>query len=144
MALPKLALLGQALYSCNVVATPAQGEPVVAVGVQPVQPDNLKPARFTAGRLNTFRCGPPLQVEVSAEKRKPEDWELQRKLVTSADPTVDSEFVLAIHGQIQGADKETYLAFRRGKDLKQAPPKPAFAILDADGKPVGSGNLEYG
>ncbi|MGA2660196.1 MAG: hypothetical protein ABSH34_22075 [Verrucomicrobiota bacterium] len=129
------------LSGCNVVATPAQGQPVMAGAFQ----QNIrKTVRFTAGRLNTFRCGPPLQVEVSAEKRKPQDWELQRKLVTPADPNVDSEFVLAIHGQIQGADQETYLAFRRGKDLKQEPPKPAFAVLDANGKPAGSGNLEYG
>ncbi len=129
------------LCECNLVATPAQGEPVMASAVQQ---DARKPVRFTAGRLNTFRCGPPLQVDVSAEKRKPQDWELQRELVTPADPNVDSEFVLAIHGQILGANQETYLAFRKGKDLKEQPPKPAFAILDANGKLVGSGNLEYG
>jgi hypothetical protein len=129
------------LYGCSLAVTPAEGEPILAGAFQQ---NARKSVRFAAGTANSFRCGPPLQVDTYGEKRKPQDWELERKLVTAADPSVDSEFVLAIHTQIRGVDKETYTAFRRGKDINKEPQKPAFAILDAHGKLVGSGSLEYG
>jgi hypothetical protein len=34
-----------------------------------------KPFNFAAGKANTLRCGAPLEIKVTAEKRKPESWE---------------------------------------------------------------------
>jgi hypothetical protein len=102
---------------------------------------------FFRTRVRTERAtwsGAPLRVETSAEKRKPQDWVLQRQGTTAVDPKVDSDFVLAISAQIQGVGKETYAWFRLGRDFKQLPPKPAFTVADAQGQVVGSGNLEFG
>jgi len=129
------------LYSCTVMAKSDRGEPVVAGGVLIRM---ATPMKFAVGKANILRCGAPLRVEASAEKRKPQDWVLQRQGTTAVDPKVDSEFVLAISAQIQGVGKETYAWFRLGRDFKQMPPKPAFTVADAQGKVVGSGNLEFG
>ncbi len=129
------------LCGCAVVAKAAQGELVVAGGFQSRMDT---PMKFAAGKANTLRCGAPLRVEASAQKRKPQDRELQRQGTTTVDPKVDSEFVLTISAQIQGAANETYSSFRAGQDFKQPTRKPAFTIVDAQGKRVGSGNLEFG
>jgi len=129
------------LYSCTVMAKSDRGDPVVAGGVLIRM---ATPMKFAVGKANILRCGAPLRVEASAEKRKPQDWVLQRQGTTAVDPKVDSEFVLAISAQIQGVGKETYAWFRLGRDFKQMPPKPAFTVADAQGKVVGSGNLEFG
>jgi hypothetical protein len=83
-----------------------------------------------------------LRVQTSAEKRKPEERELQRQGTAALDPRVDSEFVLTISAQIQGASTERYINFRSAEGKPAA--KPTFKIVDASGRIVGSGNLEFG
>jgi hypothetical protein len=127
--------------SCSVKAKSDRGEPVVAGGML-IRMET--PMKFAVGKANILRCGAPLRVEASAEKRKPQDWVLQRQGTTAVDPKVDSEFVLAISAQIQGVRNETYALFRTRQDFKQTASKPAFTVADAQGKVVGSGNLEFG
>jgi hypothetical protein len=43
-----------------------------------------------------------------------------------------------------GAGGETYQRYAKGKDLGQRPARPVFTILDANGKELASGNLEFG
>ena len=100
--------------------------------------------KFRARGANTLECGAPLRVQASAEKGKPRESEVQLQRTTNVNAQVDSEFVLAISAQIKGVNEETYRTFRKGDDFKKAVDKPTFTIVDAGGKTVGSGNLEFG
>ena len=94
------------------------------------------------GRENTFNCGAPLNVKVSAVKSRtvssgPFDQ-------FSADAAATPGSSLRISAVVTGAAGETYSTFQMGDRPNSKPPKPAFTIVDAGGRQVGSGNLEYG
>jgi hypothetical protein len=103
------------------------------------------------GTTNTLRCGAPLEVIVTTDRSgRPAGsspggfWSsLLNGLGKVVSPETDE---LRIQAEIVGSGGEQYSSFR----LKQAdgkrsePPRPTFAIATADGKPVASGNLEFG
>ncbi|HWH71193.1 MAG TPA: hypothetical protein VNT26_17535, partial [Candidatus Sulfotelmatobacter sp.] len=128
------------LYSCQLLVTTAQGEPLTAQGMlRTTKP----PLSFKAGSANSLNCGAPLQVKLGADKRKPESWELSQ-LPGKANPGVDSDFILAINATVSGQGGEIYSNYGRGKGLREEPSKPAFTIANAKGEKIAKGNLEFG
>jgi hypothetical protein len=97
-----------------------------------------------AGKENILRCGPPLEIKVTARKRMPESYELNSGDLRNPPAASDSEFVLAINASVRGADGEIYSAYAKGEKFKGEPPQPTFTVLDGRGKRVGDGKLEFG
>ena len=58
----------------------------------------------------------------------------------------DGQFgaTLRINANVAGAGGEIYSTFLKGDSFQSKPPKPTFTIVQAGGKTVASGNLEYG
>ena len=101
------------------------------------------PVRFAAGKANSLRCGAPLNIAVTANKRVPRSYELDRD-ATRRRSAADSEYVLSINGLVKGGDGEVYSTFAKGENFKADPAEPRFTVLDASGKELASGNLEFG
>ena len=87
-----------------------------------------KPFSFVAGQANTLRCGPPLEIKVTAKKRKPEPWELNNGDLRNPPLASDSEFILSINGNVRGADGEVYASYAKGEKFSAEPPPPTFTI----------------
>jgi len=85
-----------------------------------------------AGKSATLKCGPPLQLQVQAERRAPG---LLAAIFAGGSRAID------INLSVVGAGGEIYNLFRKG-DGEADPPK--FKILDEQGKEIASGDLEYG
>jgi len=101
-----------------------------------------RPFKFAANTANRLRCGGPLDVKVTADKRIPQTWEISSK--TPAKTDADSDYVLRINGNFVGAGTEIYSSFGTGERFRDDPPKPTFKVADASGKTLGTGNLEFG
>lgn len=109
------------LWTCQVDAKAGDGKPLRLMAFKPT----IKPSfKAEAGAAGELRCGAPLEVKVTTEK--------------------DGPGRLNINAVVVGAGGETYRSFAKGKDLNEEPAKPAFNIVDASGKEVASGNLEFG
>jgi hypothetical protein len=128
------------LYKCDLLGKGGRRDQVMATAYQRVP---KTPFHFAAGQANTLRCGAPLEIKVTAQKRKPESWELSR-LGLSSSSASDSEFVLSINATVRGVDGEVYSTYAKGEKLRDDPPKPTFTIADASGAKVANGNLEFG
>jgi hypothetical protein len=100
-----------------------------------------EPFSFVQGKANQLRCGAPLDVKVTADKRTPASWE---RPGTAPKRSTDSDFVLTINATVRGGDGEIYAAFNKTGKGGGVPPKPAFTVTDAAGKKLVSGNLEFG
>jgi hypothetical protein len=100
------------------------------------------PVNFAAGKANTLLCGAPLQVNVTAVPTKVSP----RGLLVEDGATTksNSDAMLRINASIAGAGGEAYSSFQKGEGFRSQPPKPSFTIVQAGGKTVASGNLEYG
>jgi hypothetical protein len=129
------------LYACELLGKGALRDQVMASASQPVP---KKPFAFAAGKANTLRCGAPLEIKVTAEKRTPQPWELNRADLRNPPVASDSEFLLTINANIRGADGEIYSEYGKGEKFKADPPQPTFAIADGSGKKVADGKLEFG
>jgi hypothetical protein len=100
------------------------------------------PVRFAAGKANTLNCGAPLQVKVTANAVSgpaPGIWERYFRGTAA-----DSGTALNLNATVSGAGGEEYVNIFAGEDYKRRPPKPTLTIVEAGGKTVASGNLEYG
>jgi hypothetical protein len=126
------------LYSCALLGKAAPKEQVMVSGFLRLP---RAPEKFVAGQPNTLRCGGPLSVEVTAEKRTPESWET---IPTPKNRDLDSDFILRINAHAVGGAGETYSSFGKGEKFRDDPPQPIFTISDAGGKRLANGNLEYG
>lgn len=109
------------LYACQLDAKAGDGQPLQLMAYK----RTVKPSfKAEAGAPAELRVGAPLEVKVTALKRGNDN--------------------LGINGVVVGAGGETYMRFAKGKDLNGEPAKPVFNIVDAGGKEVASGNLEFG
>ena len=129
------------LYTCELLGKSAPRDQVKASAYQRVP---KKPVTFAADQANTLRCGTPLEIKVTAEKRIPQPWELNSGNLRNRPLASDSEFVLTINANIRGADGEIYSQYGKGEKFKAEPPQPTFAIADGSGKKVADGKLEFG
>jgi hypothetical protein len=128
-------------YACEVWG---KGAPRDQVAASANQRSTKKPVNFAAGKANTLRCGAPLEIKVTANKRTPESWELNSGMIRSTPQASDSEFLLTINANIQGAGGEVYSTYGKGEKLKGQPPQPLFTVTDGNGKKVADGKLEFG
>jgi hypothetical protein len=99
---------------------------------------------FAVGEANVLRCGAPLEIKVTAEKRVPQSWELNSGALRDPPLASDSEFVLSINANVQGANTEVYSEYAKGEKFSDEPPQPTFTIVDSSGKQVADGKLEFG
>jgi hypothetical protein len=127
------------LYYCALFGQNRGADPVMVAGNQRVPKTPLK---FEAGKANTLRCGGPLEVAATAQKRNPESWELPPG--ESLDHKTDSDYIVRINANFRGVDGEVYSTFAKGPKLAEEPAKPVFKVLGADGKQLAKGNLEFG
>lgn len=128
------------LYQCRLLGKGPNAADQVLLSASESSPK--KPFNFLAGKANTLVCGGRLQVNVAAEKRK---WEPQDQPYTTADRSAaDSDQVLTLNAHVTGAQGEAYSGFLKGERFNERPPQPTFTVLDAGGKKVGAGALEYG
>ena len=57
---------------------------------------------------------------------------------------LSSEPTLSISANLAGSGGEIYSTFLKGDRFQSRPPKPTFSIVQAGGKTVATGNLEFG
>jgi hypothetical protein len=118
------------LLGCQLAGKEGNGAVTMAGG----RNNRTKSTAFSveAGKSATLKCGPPLQLQVQAERRTPG---LLTAIFAGGSRAID------INLSVAGAGGEIYNVFRKG-DGEADPPK--FKILDEQGKEIASGNLEYG
>ena len=121
-------------YACTLLGESPGRQPVMVSGSQRLFQE---PLRFHAGTPAQLRCGGPLEIELTADKRS---------ATTSIPPKTasDSDFVLRIGARVVGAAGEVYSVFGTGQQFREDPPKPVFTVTDAKGKRLANGNLEFG
>jgi hypothetical protein len=129
------------LSSCLLLGKSAPRDQVMVSGDQRVP---KKPFVFAAGQANVLRCGAPLDIKVTAEKRKPETWELSSGDLRNPPAPSDSEFVLSINATVRGVDGEIYSEYAKGEKFKDDPLQPTFTVADGSGRKVADGKLEFG
>jgi hypothetical protein len=129
------------LYECELLGKGAPRDQVMASGYQRV---TKNPSAFAASKANTLRCGAPLEIKVTANKRIPEAYELNSGALRNPRLASDSEYVLTINADIHGAGGEVYSTYAKGEKFKAEPSNPTFTIKDGSGKKVANGNLEFG
>jgi hypothetical protein len=126
------------LYACNLLGKGAARDQVMVSGMQRV-PQTL--VSVAAGKANTFDCGAPLNIKVSAEKVS---GTTQLMLGEGTGNARDnSDYVLRINANVIGGGGEIYSTFQKGDGFQFQPPKPTFTVVQA-GKTVANGNLEFG
>ncbi len=129
------------LFRCDLLS---EGAPADQVRAAAYQYATREPVALRADKANTLRCGAPLEIKVTAQKRIPESWETNNGDLRRARLASDSEFVLTINANVRGAGGEMYQQYAKGDRLAKEPPQPTFTVMDGNGKKVGSGKLEYG
>jgi hypothetical protein len=124
---------------CVLEARTRDGSPLVLVGTYRKVDKGLGVA---AGQTAALTCGAPLELQLTAEKRRatlmPEPSLLSRAARAPADAVVE------IQAEVVGQAGETYGTFLAGKALNAQPPPPRFTVSARDGREVAAGNLEYG
>ena len=127
------------LYTCALVGKVSPSDQVSVSGMQRIpQP----PLSLVAGKANTFQCGAPLEIKVTAVKTRAATGLQPDQSSSGAKGDLDS--VLRINANVVGADGEIYSTFQKGGRPGSEPAKPSFTIAQAGGKIVASGSLEYG
>jgi hypothetical protein len=127
------------LYSSSLLGKGAARDQVMVSGTQRVP---QTPVSIVAGKANTLACGAPLDIKVTAVKSRATTSGLYSE--DAGDAKVDSDYSLRINANVAGAGGEIYSTFQKGDSFRTRPPKPSFTIVQAVGKTVASGNLEYG
>jgi hypothetical protein len=127
------------LYSCSLVGGSASRDQVMVSGMQRIP---QTPVSIAAGQANTLDCGGPLQIKVTATKARAGTRGLL--VEDSSNATAKSEPTLSINATLAGSGGEIYSTFLKGERFQSRPPKPTFSIVQAGGKTVATGNLEFG
>jgi hypothetical protein len=127
------------LYTCE-IAGKETGRDAIRLSATQRSPEPS--VSVAAGGANTFNCGAPLNVIVSAVKTRAASASLLEGF--SGGTAANAASSLRISAVVTGAAGETYSSFQMGDRPNAKPPKPTFTITDAAGKVVANGNLEYG
>jgi hypothetical protein len=127
------------LYACDLLGKRAPGDQVMLSGMQRFPQG---PVTIAVGKANTLDCGGVLQIKVTATKTSASSRGLMAE--DSGGTTLGSDSMLRINANVAGAGGEIYSTFLAGDRFKSKPPKPTFSIVQAGGKTVATGNLEYG
>ena len=127
------------LYATSLLGKGAPRDQVMVSGLQRVP---QTPVSMVAGKANTFNCGAPLDVKVTAAKSRGNALEMFAE--DAGGEKASSGYVLRINTTVAGAGGEVYSTFQRGDSSRSRPPKPSFTIVQTGGKTVANGNLEYG
>ena len=127
------------LYACDLLGKTIMREQVMASGYQR---ELQKPVRVAAGKGNSLPCGPPLEIKIAAEKAKPGRLGLLFNEPSSSKEESESE--LSIRANVVGAGGEVYSTYLRKDKFWGRLSKPTFTIVDAQGKKLKDGNLEFG
>jgi hypothetical protein len=127
------------LYECSLVGKGAPGDQVMVSGAQRIP---QTPVSIVAGKANALDCGAPLDIKVTAVKARASSRGLLGE--DAGDTRADADYVLRINANVAGAGGEVYSTYLKGDGFKSRPSKPAFTIVQAGGRTVANGNLEYG
>jgi hypothetical protein len=127
------------LYACSLVGGSGSRDQVMVSGMQRIP---QTPVSIAAGQANKLDCGGPLQIKVTATKARASTSGLL--IEDSSNATANSEPTLRINANLAGSGGEIYSTFLKGDHFQSKPPKPTFSIVQAGGKTVDTGNLEFG
>ncbi len=127
------------LYACSLVGKGAPRDQVMLSGMQRIP---QTPVSIAAGKANTFDCGAPLEIKVTATKARTTSRVMLAE--DAGDAKGNSDSMLRINATVTGAGGEIYSTFQKGDGFRSRPPKPSFTIVQAGGQKVASGNLEFG
>jgi hypothetical protein len=125
------------LYECTLLGAGALARDCLKLSAN--ERTLKKPFSFAAGKPNTLACGPPLVVNVAAQKTNRSAPGSFFSLSSNV-----SELFLSINSSVVGAEGEVYSTFLKGERFDAQPPRPTFSVLDAKGNRLAGGNLEYG
>ena len=127
------------LSACNLLRKGPPSDHLMLSGTQRSAQTSVT---VSTGRVNTLNCGAPLEIKVTAAKETASD---RGPLFTRLGGAFrDSDATVFIHASVVGAGGELYSTFLAGDHFQSKPPKPTFSIVDAGGRLVANGNLEYG
>ena len=115
------------LQSCVVAATGRGPEAAMSWAWKYEDREKIE---IEAGKTATLRCGPPLELRVTAKKAVGGG--------AGGTPQVD------INVAVVGAAGEMYVRHVKGSDLTTRADPPQFRVFDEAGKEVASGRFEYG
>jgi hypothetical protein len=127
------------LYACSLVGGSGSRDQVMVSGMQRIP---QTPVSIATGQANTLDCGGPIQIKVTATKARAGTSGML--IEDSSNASANSEPTLRINANLAGSGGEIYSAFYKGDRFQSKPPKPTFSIVQAGGKTVASGNLEFG
>jgi len=127
------------LYACSLIGGSGSRDQVMVSGAQR---SPQKPVSIATGQANSFDCGGPIQITVKATKAVAGTRELT--IEDSSKASANSEPTLSINASFAGSGGEIYSSFLKGERFQSKPPKPTFNIVQAGGKTVATGNLEFG
>lgn len=137
------------LYSCSLKTPTAAGDTLILSGYKRTPKDDIK---AEAGAPTPLKCGSPLEVKVSSERdtrnmgmTASESGSILDRFFGGSDRS-ETPLQQRIQAYVIGAGDEQYSSFnlKEAKGKMSEPPKPTFAIATADGKPVETGNMEFG
>jgi hypothetical protein len=127
------------LYTCSLVAGSGSRDQIMLSGAQR---NPQTPVSIATGKANVLDCGGPIQINVKATKVKAGARGLQ--IEDSGNAAANSEPTLSINASFAGSGGEIYNSFLKGERFQSKPPKPTYSIVEAGGKTVATGNLEFG
>ena len=127
------------LYACNLLG---KGPPGAHVMVSGTQRNPQTPVSVGLGKANTLVCGAPLEIKVTAAKAAARTQGLS--FWNTGNAAAGGDTVVDINASVAGAAGEVYATFLAGDGFRSKPPKPTFSVVQAGGKTVATGNLEYG
>jgi hypothetical protein len=127
------------LYACSLVGGSGSRDQVMVSGMQRIP---QTPVSIAAGQANTLDCGGLLQIKVTATKARAGTSGML--IEDSSNASANSEPTLSINANLAGSGGEIYSTFLKGDHFQSKPPKPTFSIVQAGGKTVATGNLEFG
>lgn len=124
------------MYVCVVSAKDENDATVSAMGM------NRKAAGFVEikeGETAGLTCGAPIDLRVQAKKQSNSGGILGSLIGTAPTSQIN------INVEVAGAGGEVYSTFMKiAKEGYTQPSPPKFKVLDAEGKEIASGQLEYG
>jgi len=127
------------LFESTLMGGSGSREQVMLSGLQRTPQE---PVSVGAGRGNTLDCGAPLEIKVTAAQARTTS--VMALGSNSGSQRPGSQPTLRISATVVGAGGELYSSFQKGEGFRSRPPKPTFKIVQAGGRTVANGNLEYG
>ncbi len=119
------------LHGCVLRVFDTAKQPVLARGVNRTVTNSFQ---VVEGKTTTVLCGPPIELRL----------ETKRFPIEQPRRGVSDLCRLDLNVRVVGVGGEIYTSYARGPDLTLKSPPPKFRVLSGAGRPLLTGQLEYG